>query len=164
MAELDTAILRKAGKLLAKRSFSRSELRIRLLKLADEAQVESILDRLQSLNLLNDSDYAYNFALQRKNERGWASEKIRVELIKRGISESTADSAIERSEVECGEAMILRQYLERQFHKIGLPQDSKAAQRLVRRLIRHGFSEDSIRQVLQEMMPGTLGQSLHLGE
>jgi regulatory protein len=164
MAELDTEILRQAGKFLARRSFSRSELRAELLKLAKEAQVERILDRLQSLGLLNDYDYAYNFALQRKNEKGWGSGKIRLALISRGISASTADAAIERSEADCGETTILRQYLERHFRKTSLPRDSKAVQRLVLRLMRHGFAEESIRQVLQEMIPGALWQSLHLGE
>ena len=55
-------LMKKAGALLARRAYTRGELRDRLVKTSGETPVESILDRLEQLNLLNDAAYAYNLA------------------------------------------------------------------------------------------------------
>jgi regulatory protein len=162
--ELHKKLLKKAGSLLARRSYSRGELRIRLSKLAEEHHVEAILDRLEQLNLLNDAEYAYNFAFCRVRQQGWGSAKVRDSLLRRHVAQDTVDSAIDRVRVEASEDDVLADYLQRYCRKAGPPADMASVRKLVVRLRRRGFEEDLIYRGLKGMVPATLLQQLTTGE
>ena len=109
--DLYKALLRKAGALLARRAYSRGELRDRLSRYAGDAPLESVLTRLEELNLLNDEDYAYNFALCRIGQQGWGPARVRKSLLQRQVPAATIEGALERILNELDPATVLREYV-----------------------------------------------------
>jgi regulatory protein len=163
-ADIQKKILKKAGAFLARRAQSRGELKQKLMRLAPEPEVESALDRLEQLNLLNDPEYAYNFALCRMKQDGWGRVRIHESLLRRQVPESAILSAIERARSELDEESALSEYLKRRFLKIKLPEDPNALRKLVVHLRRRGFDEENISRVLKRMFPAELMQHLDTGE
>jgi regulatory protein len=154
--EIQKRMLKKAGAFLARRAHSRAELKQKLMKLAPEVEVESALDRLEQLNLLNDPEYAYNFALCRMKQDGWGRVKICESLLRRQISETAIHSGLERAWSEMNEESALSDYLKRRFGKKQLSKDPKALRKLVLHLRRRGFDEENISRVLKRMFPSEL--------
>jgi SOS response regulatory protein OraA/RecX len=163
-SEIQKKILKRAGAFLAGRAYSRGELKQKLIKLAPEPEVESALDRLEQLNLLNDPEYAYNFALCRMKQDGWGRAKIHESLLHRQIPESDIQTAIERAWSELDEESALSEYLKKRFLKKELPKDPKVIRKLVVHLRRRGFDEENISRVLKRMFPAQLMQHLDTGE
>ena len=149
---------------MARRAQSRGELKQKLTRLALEPEVESALDRLEELNLLNDPEYAYNFALCRMKQNGWGRAKIHESLLRRQVGEAAIASAIDRAWSELDEESALSEYLKRRFLKIKQPQDPNGLRKLVVHLRRRGFNEENIFRVLKRMFPADLIQHLDTGE
>jgi len=157
-------LLKTAGALLARRAFSRGELRNRLAKAGRDHEIEAVLDRLEQLNLLNDADYAYNFALCRTRDEGWGPAKVRDSLLRRGVSPETAAAAMQRVGDETDARAALTQYLRKHCAKTGAPSGPVAVRRLVLHLRRRGFDDDAIRGALKQTVPAALLERLETGE
>ncbi len=163
-AEIHKSLMKKAGALLARRAYSRGELRNRLAKIADELQVESVLDRHEQLNLLNDADYAYNFALCRIRQEAWGPTRICQSLLRRNVAQATIDRALERVGNELGQEPILIEYIKKRCGKRGLPTDPKGIRKLVMHLLQRGFSEDQIFHALKQVIPAAVLHRFETGE
>jgi len=163
-AELQKKLLNRAGNLLAKRSYSRGEMRIKLSKLAEPADVENTLERLEALNLLNDSDYAYNFAFSRIRLQGWGPIRVRHSLLHRQVAHQIIEAAIDRVWQDVGDRVVLREYLDRHCRKTGIPQDRKGIQKLIGHLRRRGFVDATIYSTLRQMIPDGAWECFETGE
>ena len=160
-----TDLMKRAAALIARRAHSRGELRRKLAaaQKADktsDAEIEAALDRLERLNLLNDAEYAYNFAFSRINDLGWGEEKVRASLFKRDVEKTVADRALERVREETAPEGIddaLIKYIDGYCRKHGTPSGLKDAQKLARHLAGRGFDEDRIIGVLQRIIPDISG-------
>jgi SOS response regulatory protein OraA/RecX len=157
-------LLKKAGTLLARRAYSRGELREKLRKTAQAAEVESVLDRLEKLNLLNDLDYAYNFALCRVRQEGWGPAKLRESLLRRAVAQETVEAALKRVFDEVDPRSALADHVRKRFGKSGLPSDIPGVRRLILQLRRRGFDDDTIRGALKTIVPAALLERLETGE
>jgi SOS response regulatory protein OraA/RecX len=162
--EIQKKLLKSAGAFLAKRAHGRAELKQKLMRVAPEPEVETALDRLEQLNLLNDTEYAYNFALCRMKQDGWGGTKIRESLLLRQVPESAILAGMERAGAELDEGSVLSAYLKRRFLNKKPPEDSKFLRRLVLHLRRRGFDEENISRVLNRMFPAELMRHLDTGE
>ncbi len=135
----------QALKLLARRDYSRAELRSRLLPHADSADaLDAELDRLQATQLLSDSRYA----TQRVAARGqrYGDTRLRQELRQRGVS----DDEIALALPEAGDEMErCQQVWARKFGQ--LPDSPAERARQMRFLQYRGFSATAIRHVLNGM-------------
>ena len=163
-ADSRKTLLEKAGAILARRSLSRAELRDRIAAGADASLVEAVLDRLEQLRLLNDADYAYNFALHRVGRRGWGPAKVRDALLGRRVAPDVADAAIARACSETDPRRALVEYTRRHVAKSGGAPDDKSARRLLAHLRRRGFEDDAIAGALKEVLPPELWRRLETGE
>jgi SOS response regulatory protein OraA/RecX len=157
-------LLGQAGLLLARRAFSRGELRDRLLGSAGEAVVERVLERLTSLNLLNDSDYAYNFASRRMKQDRWGPVKVKHALKRRFVAPEVADSAIERVRAEVGEDLVLEAFLKTSCRTGGWPRNRREIHKLLLRLRRRGFSDEVIFNTLRRRLPASAWKLYEPGE
>jgi SOS response regulatory protein OraA/RecX len=158
-------LLNEAGTLLARRSFSRGEMRVKLSKLAQSDEVELALDRLEHLNLLNDADYSYNFAFYHIRQRGWSPAKVRNSLERRHVSQANIDAAIMRVLDEFdGTSTTLGEYLKRYCAKKGTPSDLNGYRRLLSHLRLRGFDEDSIISELKQIVPAEILQRMGTGD
>jgi SOS response regulatory protein OraA/RecX len=155
-------LLRKAGALLAHRAYSRGELKTKLADLAEEAQIEAALNHLQQVKLLNDADYAYNFALRRIRQQGWSPAKAQHALVRRQVETPVIERALERVQNEAGDqSTIIVAYIYKRCGKNGLPTDPKGVRKLLLHLRQRGFDEDPILGALRGLLPAA---ALHLFE
>jgi regulatory protein len=157
-------LLRKSGSLLARRAYSRGELRDRLLRIAGKNSVDPLLDRLEQLNLLNDADYAYNFALRRLADDGWGPRKVRDLLLRRQVALAIVEQALERVCSEMGSERALENYMEKYRNRRGLPADLKGLRRLFSHLRQRGFEEAEVLGVLSRLVSPALWQRFETGE
>ncbi len=155
MTEEDSAkrLLHQGVRALAQRAYSRRELEAKLRSRAAGQDVEPVLRRLEELNLLNDEQYSYNFALRRMKQDGWGPAKVIHSLVRHLVEPQLAEAAVDRVRRETGDVRLLEEYLQACTDKRGLPQDRKSVQKLVSRLQRKGFQEDVIYTVLRRMIP-----------
>ncbi len=157
-------LMQKAGSLLARRAYSRGELQDKLASIGEPQQVESVLDRLEQLNLLNDAEYSYNSASRWIRHDGWGPTKARDLLLRRKVPASLAEAAIDRVRQEISEAEALEAYLKRRCRTRPLPEDSKGIHKLVVSLGRRGYSPEVICSVLRQKIPTAAWQHFDTGE
>jgi regulatory protein len=163
-SELHKALLHKAGTLLARRAYSRGELRNKLLKIAQERPVENVLERLEQLNLLNDADYAYNFALYRMKHEGWGQAKVRASLFSRHVAEGDVEAALQRVLSALGGEPDLVESMRKFCGKSWPPTEAKHLHRLIMHLRRRGFDEEHIYSALKRGIPAAILQRFGIGE
>tara|TARA_Y100000992_G_C21255021_1_gene488035 strand:+ start:1055 stop:1510 length:456 start_codon:yes stop_codon:yes gene_type:complete len=88
-------IYNKSLDLLSRREHSRKEMKEKLLLRYDNTeQINIVLEKLVSNNLINDSRFAEAYVLNRKR-KGFGPKKIIFELISKGVKESIANQAVE---------------------------------------------------------------------
>jgi SOS response regulatory protein OraA/RecX len=162
--ESSSKIMRRAGFLLARRPYSRGALREKLSALGDHQEIESVLDRLQELNLLNDANYGYNLASHWMKHEGWGPIKVRFHLLRRQLSEAVADAALERIGQEISDADLLVAYLERRARDHPLPGDRRGIRKLVASLRQRGFPDEAIYGVLRQRIPTVAWKKFDTGE
>jgi SOS response regulatory protein OraA/RecX len=131
---------------------------------ADSADVEEVLAHLQEVGLLNDADYAYNFALRRINEMAWGDAKVYHSLVRRHIASHLAESAIQKVHQEVGEEEVLARYLGKVAGRGGMPTDRKGIRKLIAHLRSRGFSEDHIWRCLRERVPAANWRRFESGD
>ena len=170
--------MKRAAALIAGRAHSRGELRRKLAasQKTEESpkieEIEAVLDRLEYLNLLNDAEYAYNFAFYRVNDSVWGEEKVREALIVRDVARAVIDRALRRVREENspdggpGEDTdaALTEYVKGYCRKHGTPSSLKDAQKLARRLAGRGFDEDKIIGALQRIIPPEIFRHFETGD
>ena len=162
--DIHKMLMKKAGAFLARRPHSRADLKERLAAFGDQDQVESVLQLLERLNLLNDAEYAYNFAFCRMKQDAWGGLRIRQSLILRHVAPDLIETALSRVLAEIGERGSLEEYLKRQNQKRGLPTDRKGIQRLVLHLRRRGFNDELIYSALRRVIQPADWQRFETGD
>lgn len=162
--EVIDKLMNRAGRLLARRLYSCGELRQKLLPFASEHEVDATLSRLKELNLLNDSNYAYNLALFQIAKQGWGPIKALHSLLRYKVAPEVAQEAIERVRQDESFENALTRYLEKIFRKGPAPQNRKDLVKLINRLRRRGFEEDTIFNTLRQKMPAALWRTYDFGD
>jgi regulatory protein len=139
-------LLRSAVALLARRDFSRAELRARLLRAAapdgSQAEVEQVLDTVQARGLLSEDRFIEGFIRTRQSRFGPA--RLKHELLRRGATEDRVDAAVARlggDEFATAQALWLKRFK-------AAPRDAREWARQARFLGARGFSHEVIRKVL----------------
>jgi regulatory protein len=141
--------LQRALKFLGFRARSEQEVRVKLAQLGfPQRTVETTLERLLTLNLLNDEQFARAWALTRVERQGFGPLRVEKELRTKGVSQSLIDRIV-------GEAIGPKQgkeraqvFLEKRFGNKDL-RDPKVRRRVVGLLQRRGYRDSVIAEVLQ---------------
>jgi regulatory protein len=162
--EIHNMLLKKAAAFLARRAFSRFEMQQKLASIAEEHEVESVLNHLERLKLLNDADYAYNFAFRRIRQRGWSPAKVRSALLQKHVEQASIEFALEQVRNEIDDAAVIRAYVQKHCGKNGLPADMKGILKLLRHLRHRGFDEENIFRALKDKIPAEALQRIQTGE
>jgi regulatory protein len=143
---LASKVLRAAVALLARRDFSRAELRVRLLRTAgaeaDAAEIDRVLDAVQAQGLLSEDRFVEEFI--RTREARFGPVRLRHELLRRGVAEERIEAALKqhlRDEYAAAHALWLKRFK-------SAPPDAREWARQARFLGARGFSHDVIRKVL----------------
>jgi regulatory protein len=113
---------------------------------ASSAQAKQILSRLSTLRYLDDRAYAARWIEATLARRPMASERLKYELLARGLAETLADEVIKKSLGEVDEDALARRAVVLQARRSSrfLPQ------RLAGLLRRRGFAEDTIERIIRD--------------
>ena len=139
----------KALRVLALRAHSETELRRKLRPQYSEEAVAAVLEKLRENRLVDDIAFSEALAQELNRRKAWAPERIRQELLSRGIDAETAKNAafgIDINRKQCIIDIISKMHLPEQLTK-------KEADRLIRRLLTAGYSMREIREVISFTEP-----------
>jgi regulatory protein len=154
----------RALRMLAARGRSVRELRRRLLAAKEpESYVDAALERLVTMGLLDDAEYARQVARSQMVGRGYAPRRLQQELARRGVARDVADRAIDlvRSEdaapgsFGAEEGIVLTDAIaklaRRKLRSLVSVDAETRARRLYAFLARRGYDSDDIRKVMAEI-------------
>lgn len=122
------------------RPHSRFELYRKLMqKGADEDIVNSVLDELEAMKLINDAEFAAVMVCHFIDNKNFGRHRIKTELAKRGISSDIAEIALDENETD--EFDTLYPLVEA---KLGGDFEKKSVDRAVRYFSSHGYGVSDI--------------------
>jgi len=134
--------------LLAQRPFASGELKQRLARLGCRPKtIEMVLHKLSSNSLLDDADFARQWATARAN-RNLGPRRIREELRRKGVSEADTAEAIDslsgQDQLESATRLASKS-----MAKARPGEDPrKTAQRAMAMLVRRGYSYEIAKQAI----------------
>ena len=133
-----------ALRMLTARAHGEQELYRKLRQKYDAAAAQSAVDRCKEAGLIDDEAYAADLAESLSARKGWSPDRIRTELICRGVDKEIAGNAAEALDIDRDSGII--QILEKMRITDDSPEKDKA--RAVRRLTAAGYSMGEIKKHL----------------
>jgi regulatory protein len=152
LADLEAA-QRAAMRALARRAHARHDLRRRLLqKQHPPAAVDAALERLAALRLLDDAQFAVDYARQ-KSQRGRGAARLLRDLLAQGVERRVAEDAMRTALAAEGvdPTDAVRALAEKRARQLaGLPAVVRK-RRLVAFLARRGFGGAEVRALVENL-------------
>lgn len=130
------------------------EMRRLLLKKGEpEADVDEVIERLQRNGLLNDQNYARQFARSKALGAGLSRRRLQQELSKRGVSRDVAEPAIDEvfEHEEIDEDASIERVARKKLRLLTKADDDTKRRRLYAFLARRGYDSDDIARVIQRL-------------
>jgi regulatory protein len=139
-------------RLLSVRMRSRWELHTRLArKRFPGGVVESALDDLERVGLVDDGKFARLFLESRLRRRPRSYRLLRQELRSKGLSPEVIDDAVEEAAREMPEAEVARKVLAPRLSRLKGMEPGQARARAARFLAGKGFEHSLVEEVLQDI-------------
>ncbi|MHB1935121.1 MAG: regulatory protein RecX [Acidobacteriaceae bacterium] len=113
-----------------------------------EAKVEAVVIRLKEHRYLDDTRYAADYTRMRMDNDRFGRRRVQQDLIQRGVHERVIAKALDAAYSELPEADLARRYIERK--RLRKPTNEKETARIVRSMVRAGFSIGTIFPLLKE--------------
>lgn len=106
--------------------------------------VEMVLLKLQSMNILNDEDFASQWVEARSNKH-LGKRRIHQELLNKGVNKKLAEETLEKLDesAQAEQALELAARLSSRYAK---DEPRKAVQKLIQALVRRGFNWDTAKE------------------
>ncbi len=138
--------------LLSRRDHARSELKTKALRKDYPAQeIETILDELEEKGYINNSAFARKFVHDKFEFNKWGINKIRIELLKKGITESDISKAL--SELDDREVLeTIRHLVEKNRKKFLRADPHKRKKKVFDFLLRKGYDSTIIMKSISSLM------------
>lgn len=149
--QVSTSTYDRALKLLGFRARSVAELRRQLLRKGEPASdVDAAIARLIDQKLLDDGDFARQFARTRLLAAGASRRRIVQELARRGVPRDIADRAISelRESDDIDPSGAARRVAEKKWRSLARLDDFTRRRRLYAFLARRGFDPDEITSLI----------------
>lgn len=112
-----------------------------------QAKISDVIARLKDHGYLNDADYAANYARLRQENASFGKRRVRQDLTVKGVNSELIDTTLDAAYENINEEALARRHLERKGVK--QPTNDKEAARVMRMLIRAGFSTGVIYAILK---------------
>ena len=147
----EKSVYEQALTLLEYRARTVDELRRKLRQKGGAAdEIEEVLQRLLDQKLLDDTDYARQFARGKLGNAGASRRRIAQELSRKGIQRDAADAAIdELTEAEGIDPLAAAQRIARKkWNALASLDDLTRKRRVYAFLARRGFNPDEIRELM----------------
>lgn len=114
---------------------------------AGPAKINAVIARLKDHGYLNDADYAANYARLRQENASFGKRRVKQDLAVKGIQAEVIATTLDAAYENVNEEALARRHLERKGVK--QPANEKQAARVMRMLIRAGFSTGTIYSILK---------------
>lgn len=147
----------RALSLLEHRARSVAELRRKLIeKGAPRSEIEEVIARLLDQKLLDDSDFARQFARSRITGSGVSRFRVLQELRRKGVGNDIAERALEELQVDEGvdASTSIQRVADKKWKALARLDDLTRRRRLYAFLARRGFSPDEIRGAMARVGAG----------
>jgi regulatory protein len=125
-----------------------------------EAKVEAVVGRLKERKYLDDAGYAQDFTRLRQENASFGKRRVEQDLMRKGVEATVIGKTLDAAYENVNEEELARRHLERK--RVKKPASEKEAARVVRQLIRAGFSSGVIFLILKKWDAKVGG--LELGE
>lgn len=144
--------LRAAYRLLAVRSRSDREVRLRLIEKGfDNALVDAVLTKLRDLNYVDDRAFARQRARHLAVNRLYGNSRIEADLREKGVSRILAAETIAEAREELTEWEAAEKLMKKDLGKRGITElDMNEKKRIFRRLMGKGFPRALIFAIVQQ--------------
>jgi regulatory protein len=114
---------------------------------AGEAKVTAMVLRLEKRKYLDDAGYAQDFARLRQENASFGKRRVEQDLIRKGVHAATIGKTLDAAYENVNEEELARRHLERK--RVKKPGNEKEAARVMRLLMRAGFSSGVIFRILK---------------
>jgi regulatory protein len=116
------------------------------------AKVLAVVHRLEEQHYLDDPAYAATFARLRQDNEKFGKRRVQQELARKGVNSALISTTIDAAYENVSEEALARKHLERK--RIKQPSNEKESVRVVRLLVRGGFSTGVIFKILKSWKVG----------
>ena len=118
----------------------------------DSVCIEDVIEELKALGYINNKLYAQKYVYDRSKLKPLSKKLMKQELLSRGIQEEITDEVLEDWKVE--DTNVAASLLKRKFGKYDLS-DEKIIKKVYMFLMHRGFSLDTIREALRDVIEET---------
>jgi regulatory protein len=112
-----------------------------------EAKVEAVVLRLKDLHYLDDTRYATDYTRMRVENERFGRRRVQQDLIQHGVHGNIIGKTLDAAYSELPEGDLARRYIQRK--RLRKPTNEKETARIVRSLVRAGFSMGTIFPLLK---------------
>lgn len=113
-----------------------------------EAKLDAVIARLKERRYLDDAGYAQDYAKLRQENASMGRRRVQQDLMRKGVHTEVIAKTLDAAYEGVGEEELGRRHLERK--RIRKPTNDKEAARVVRLLMRAGFSTGTIVRILKK--------------
>ena len=117
-----------------------------------EAKIDRVVARLKEQRYLNDTSFAADYTRLRQENSSFGKRRVHQDLIQKGVHANVIAKALDAAYENVSENDLIRRFLARK--RIQKPTNDKESARVVRMLIRAGFSTGSIFKTLKSWNVG----------
>lgn len=130
--------------LLEYRSHAKKELVEKIQRTTSKQAAEAAVERMEELGLVNDRDYAKRYMAELFHRKGYAADRVKYELIKKGIDREIVAELLEDETPEPVDK--IKEIVEKKY--LRYLQDEKGYRRAVNGLQRLGYRYEDIKRAL----------------
>jgi regulatory protein len=113
-----------------------------------DAKIEAVILRLTEHKYLDDARYAADFTRMRQENNRFGRRRVQQDLTQRGVHSELVTATLDTAYADLPEPELARRYIERK--RLRKPANEKETNRIVRSLVRAGFSMNTIFPLLKE--------------
>jgi regulatory protein len=114
---------------------------------AGEAIVEAVVARLLARKYLDDTNFAQDYTKLRQENASFGKRRVEQDLMRKGVDAEVIGKTLAAAYEDVNEEELARRHLERK--RVKRPADEKQAARVMRMLMRAGFSSGVIFKILK---------------
>jgi regulatory protein len=112
-----------------------------------EAKVEAVVARLKERRYLNDTNFAADYTRLRQENASFGKRRVQQDLIQKGVHADVIARALDTAYENIDEEELARKHLVRK--RVRQPSNEKETARVMRLLVRAGFSTGVIFKILK---------------
>jgi regulatory protein len=114
---------------------------------AGAAAVEAVIARLKERKYLDDAGYAQDYTKLRQENAHLGKRRVQQDLLRKGVQAAVIGKTLDAAYEDVNEEELARRHLERK--RVKKPANEKEAARVMRMLMRAGFSSGVIYRILK---------------